>query len=64
MIASQAGGYAVDISESADSDLLLSVAIGCYASYASCTLLWHNVYEPPLEGIMDMGKCFVSHSIC
>ncbi len=58
MIASKAGGYALDLSDCADSNLLLSAVIECYASYASCILLWHSGYEPPLEGIMDMGKGF------
>ncbi len=62
LIVSKAGGCALDLSESADSDVLLSAAIECYASYASCILLWHSGYEPPLEGIMDMGKAFLSHS--
>ncbi len=64
MIASKAGGLTLDLLESADNDMLLSAVIGCYASYASCTHLWHNGYEPPLEGIMDMGKGLVRHSIC
>ena len=59
---SKTGGCALDLSESADSDVLLSAVIGCYASYVSCILLWHNEYEPPLEGTMDTGKLFVSHS--
>ncbi len=42
--------------------VMLSAVIGCYASFASCILLWHNEYEPPLEGTMDMGKGFLSHS--
>jgi len=62
MIASKAGGYALDLSESADNNVLLSAVIGCCASFASCILLWHSGYEPPLEGIMDMGKGFLSHS--
>ncbi len=62
MIASKAGGYALDLSESADNNVLLSAVIGCCASFASCILLWHNGYEPPREGIMDMGKGFISHS--